>query len=252
MPSDNDSKPDENEGVADGGVPGSDTDVGPVRVPVSPPFTVPPPPPLTSRPVPLVQPVPESTIPAEPPTPIAPLQSPPSSLPPRSSEERSDSSADKESGFPPPLPPGRPSGVPPPPPSAPRPIPSQPRAEPREVSPSHSPPQSRVIRTASDESQEYEEDLSTMSFDLPGYAGITSQSQDKAGQSDPSEQEILADEDGGILFLPSSVMRSSLPTRRPHRSRLHSSEIPLYHISETACGSFKTPTRGARSRISTR
>jgi len=205
LPPDSDWKLDENEGVLDKGVPHDKGDVEPAEAPASPPFTVSPPPPMTSRPAPPVHLAPEPTIPAETSTPIPPPQPlSPSPLSPRSSEEKPDSPVEEDPGPPPPLPPGRPFGVPPPPPTAPRPIPSRPRAETQEfheVPRSHSPPPPRVTKTASHESEEYE-DPSTMTFDLPRYANTASESPNKASQPDPPELEILADEDGGRPFSP--------------------------------------------------
>lgn len=208
-----------------------------MKVP-APLFIVPPPPPPISRPVPPIQPAPEPIVPAEISTSIPPPQSLPSPLLPRSPEERPDSLIEEEPG-PPPLPLGRPSGIPPPPPIVPRPTPSHSRAETLE---------SRATR-ASHESEEYEEDPSAMSFDLPRYTNITSQSQDKTNHPDPPEQEILADEDGGRLFSPSNLMHNSLPTRRSHRSRFHPSKIPLDQNSEATCRISQASARGAHPGI---
>jgi len=42
-----------------------------------------------------------------------------------------------------------------------------------------------------------------MSFDFPRYTNTASQPQKETSQPASSEQEVLADEDGGRLFLPS-------------------------------------------------
>ena len=178
MLSDNDRNLDESKEVDDEG--SCDTvDVEPARVSLFPPFTVPPPPPLAPQPVP-PEPAPDSGILTETAAPT---------FPPRSSEERPGNLEEEGPGLPPQLPPGRPPAVIPPPPTAPRPIPSRPKAEKQE---------SREV--ASRASQEYEEEPSTASFDLPRYADNTSHPQVMASKQDPLEKEILADEDGGKNF----------------------------------------------------
>jgi hypothetical protein len=168
--------------VLDNDVPDNGTSVEPGRVP---PFDVPPPPPLTSRPVPPVQPAPEPTVDVEPAT----------IIPPRISKESPESPVEEEL-----LPAGRPSGVPPPPPTAPRPISSQPKAEtqePHDAPRSRSPSPPRVIKTASHDNEEHDEDPPRISIELPQYTNVTTQPQRKVSQPDPPEQEVLADEDGG-------------------------------------------------------
>ena len=197
LSSDDDRKSDENEEVVDEGAPDDSADLEPVKVPA--------PPPLAPRPAPPIQPASESIVPAETSTPTPPRPPSPFLIPPRSPEERPDRPIEKERG--------------PPPPTTPRPIPSQPRGESHELHEtprSDTPSQPRIMRSASQESEGYEEDSSTMSFDFPRYTNITSPSQDKASPSDPPEEEILPDEDGGRLSLPSNAMRNSDLSYRSH------------------------------------
>jgi len=63
---------------------------------------------------------------------------------------------------------------------------------------SSSPP--RVTKAPSYGSEEYEEDPSTMSIELPRYTDTVPQSRNITDQPDSPEHEILADEDGGRFF----------------------------------------------------
>ena len=166
-------------------------DVEPAKVSSLLSFAVPQPPPLTPRPAPPAQPVPDSTILVKIPAPKSlPHASSSLLLPPRSSEENPDilkegpDSPDGNGG-------GRPSFMIPPPPTVPRPLPSRPNAESR-----------KSLEAASHESDEYEEEPSTTSFDFTRYTDTASHPQVITGRQGPPETEILADEDGGRRDFP--------------------------------------------------